>query len=192
MACCLIKHKHYSTFTLCSFGIYYLKFDFWFKMLVPLCLSQISQFSYMANKKETRGKCTHDWTFIEDKAVWNNTVLRVKREFFSLPRTSFAYITNKDAICIHLWTPFSVSIHVRTASFDTNAPTLQSTVATTRTIDFDIKLTAFCPHSVFVFRIILRIGSDYPPNQNQPVCFCNGYVVCFLWGTNWTIIYNLL
>jgi hypothetical protein len=44
---------------------------------------------------------------------------------------------------------------------------------------------------VYMFHMILTINSDYFPKQNQTFGLCSGHVMCFLWGTNWILIYKV-
>jgi hypothetical protein len=78
-------------------------------------MSKIHQFSFLANTEENGGKFTRDSSFIEVEAIRNDTVLKVRKKINSIFLLSLIlpllYITNKDAICIHLWTPFSVYFH---------------------------------------------------------------------------------
>jgi hypothetical protein len=65
-------------------------------------------------------------------------------------------------------------------------------VATIRTTCFNtLNLCILPTECIYVFRMVLTIDSDCFPKQHYPVGLCSGDVMCFLWGTNWILIYYL-
>jgi hypothetical protein len=51
-----------------------------------------------------------------------------------------------------------------------------------------VELCILFRECVYVFRMVLTIKSDCFPKQHSPFDLCSGDVMCFLWGTNWTLI----
>jgi hypothetical protein len=52
-----------------------------------------------------------------------------------------------------------------------------------------ISNSVFC--TIYVFRMIVRINSDYFLKQRKPVDPCGGEELCFLCGTGWILKYYL-
>jgi hypothetical protein len=53
------------------------------------------------------------------------------------------------------------------------------------------KLHSLPTQCIYMFRMILTINSDYFLKQDYPSGLCSGEVMCFLWGTDWTVTYYL-
>jgi hypothetical protein len=54
-----------------------------------------------------------------------------------------------------------------------------------------VRDTTFCPHSVFLFRLIRRATFDYFPWQNYWTILYREECISFLWLTDWSLIFYL-
>ena len=60
------------------------------------------------------------------------------------------------------------------------------------TTQFNIQISTFCPHFIYVFCIYIRTNSDICPIQHLLIGFYNRDEKCLLRGTDWVFKYNWL